>query len=143
MQRVGTLAALALALPIAMAPAAADDHRTPISSEAAAYFIAPTDGQTVSSPFLVQFGASGIGIAPAGVQQEGTGHHHVLIDTEYAAFDEPIPVDDNHRHFGGGQTETVLDLPPGEYTLQLLMGDHDHMPHAPPVMSSKITITVE
>lgn len=143
MKRTGTLAALACALPFVLAPAMADDHRTSISPEAATYIISPTDGQTVSSPFLVQFGASGIGVAPAGVEKEGTGHHHLLINTEYTTMDDAIPADDNHRHFGGGQTEAVIDLPPGEYTLQLLMADHNHIPHNPPVMSSKITITVE
>ncbi|MCM0612999.1 DUF4399 domain-containing protein [Marinobacter sediminum] len=117
---------------------------TPAPEGAAVYFVTPSDGQTVSTPVTVRFGLDGLGVAPAGVEREGTGHHHLLVDLDdLPALDQPIPADDHHVHFGGGQTQTTLDLAPGEHTLQLLMGDYQHMPHEPPVMSEKITITVE
>jgi hypothetical protein len=143
MTRTTLLSAALLALPLALSPAMADDHRTSVNPEASVYIISPVDGQTVSSPFLVQFGMSGLGVAPAGVEKDGTGHHHLLINTAYENFDDAIPADEQHRHFGGGQTEAVIDLPPGEHTLQLLSGDHNHVPHDPPVMSATITITVK
>lgn len=111
--------------------------------DAAAYIISPTDGETVSSPFTVVFGLSGMGVAPAGVEREHTGHHHLLVDVDsLPAAGMPIPADANHRHFGGGQTEVTLELPPGTHTLQLLLGDSMHVPHDPPVTSEKITIQV-
>jgi hypothetical protein len=112
-------------------------------SKARLYFISPQNGETVSSPVTVRFGLSGMGVAPSGIEKDNTGHHHLLIDTDLPKLDEPIPVDDNHKHFGGGQTETRLALPPGKHTLQLLLGNWTHVPHDPPVMSEKITITVE
>ncbi len=84
-----------------------------------------------------------MGVAPAGVEAQGTGHHHLLIDTEVPNAGLPIPADDNHRHFGKGQTEAIIELAPGQHTLQLLLGDHLHIPHDPPVVSEQITITVE
>lgn len=117
--------------------------RTPAPAGAEVYFIAPTDGQTVSNPVTVRFGLKGMGVAPAGMQKEATGHHHLLIDTDLPPLDQPVPTDDQHKHFGAGQTETVITLPPGKHTLRLLLGDFAHMPHEPPVMSPKITITVE
>jgi hypothetical protein len=133
---------LALAL-LAGGPALASD-RTPSPPGAAAYIIAPADGATVAGPVTVQFGLKGMGVAPAGIEKEKTGHHHLLIDVaELPRLDEPIPADDNHKHFGGGQTEVTLELPPGTHTLQLLLADQNHIPHEPPVMSEKITITVE
>jgi len=108
------------------------------------YFITPQDGDVVSSPVTVRFGLAGMGVAPAGVDKPGTGHHHLLVDlAETPALDKPLPADANHRHFGGGQTEAVIELSPGTHTLQLLLGDMAHIPHDPPVMSEKITITVE
>lgn len=107
------------------------------------YFIAPKDGAVVSNPVHVVFGLKGMGVAPAGTEKTHTGHHHLLIDVENIAFDLPIGKDDHRRHFGGGQTETSVELPAGEHTLQLLLADHLHIPHQPPVMSEKITITVE
>jgi len=108
------------------------------------YFITPQDGDVVSSPVTVRFGLTGMGVAPAGVDKPGTGHHHLLVDlAETPALDKPLPADANHRHFGGGQTEAVIELSPGTHTLQLLLGDMAHIPHDPPVMSEKITITVE
>jgi hypothetical protein len=107
------------------------------------YIISPADGATVSSPFKVQFGLSGMGVAPAGVEKENTGHHHLIIDAPLPPADEPIPNDEHHKHFGGGQTETMLTLPPGKHTLQLLLADWQHVPHNPPVYSKQITITVK
>lgn len=112
--------------------------------EASVYFIAPQDGAVVSSEFTVQFGLKGMGVAPAGVQQDNTGHHHLLIDVDtLPAMDVPLPATDHIKHFGGGQTETTLKLEPGQHTLQLMLGDYTHIPLNPPVMSKKITITVE
>ena len=110
---------------------------------AKAYIISPADGATVSSPVKVQFGLSGMGVAPAGTDKAKTGHHHLLINTSAPAMDKPIPKDANHKHFGGGQTEAMLDLKPGKHTLQLLLGDKGHVPHSPAVLSKKITITVK
>lgn len=111
---------------------------------AQAYIISPADGETVSSPVTVKFGLKGMGVAPAGVDKPNTGHHHLLIDAaNEPALDQPLPADATHKHFGGGQTETSIELPPGEHTLQLVMGDKNHVPHEPPVMSKKITITVK
>lgn len=121
-----------------LAPAAlADQHGH-------AYFIEPTEGAVVSSPIRVVFGLSkNWGVAPAGFDKDNTGHHHLLINTDLPDLSLPIPADDNHRHFGGGQTETEIELPPGQHTLQLLLGNFSHIPHAEPVLSEKITITVE
>lgn len=117
---------------------------TPAPEGAAVYFITPVDGQTVSSTVTVRFGLEGLGVAPAGVERKGTGHHHLLVDVDdMPSMDQPVPSDERHVHFGGGQTQTSLELSPGEHTLQLLLGDHLHVPHEPPVMSEKITITVE
>ncbi len=117
---------------------------SPAPEGAKVYFISPADGETVSSPVIVRFGLSGMGVAPAGTAKEHTGHHHLLIDVdEVPALDKPLPSDDNHKHFGGGQTETSIELAPGKHTLQLLLGDMGHIPHEPPVMSEKITIEVK
>jgi hypothetical protein len=116
---------------------------TPSPEGAEVYFIAPRDGAVVSSPVLVQFGLKNMGVAPAGTAVDGTGHHHLVIDAPLPPEGEPIPADDHHRHFGKGQTETLLELPPGRHTLQLLLGDFAHVPHDPPVVSERITITVE
>ncbi len=107
------------------------------------YFVEPVDGATVTSPVRVVFGLSGMGVAPAGVEKAKTGHHHLLIDVDTIALDLPVAKDERHRHFGGGQTETVVELTPGEHTLQLLLADHLHIPHNPPVMSEKIKIIVQ
>ena len=107
------------------------------------YFISPHDGDVISGPVTIQFGLAGMGVAPAGVEKAGTGHHHLVIDAPLPPFDENIPMDENYRHFGGGQTEVTITLEPGEHTLQLLLGDQNHMPHSPPVYSEMITITVE
>lgn len=107
------------------------------------YFIEPKNGAEVSNPVTVRFGLSGMGVAPAGVEKAKTGHHHLLIDTKLEDYSAPVPADDNHKHFGGGQTETKVELAPGTHTLQLLLGDHNHIPHSPPVESEVITITVK
>ena len=112
------------------------------SSDSKVYFVNIKDGDKVQSPFLIQFGLSGKGVAPAGVDRKNTGHHHLLINVDSIDFNISIPASDNHIHFGGGQTETVLDLLPGEYTLQLLLGDMYHVPHDPPVLSKKISLIV-
>jgi Domain of unknown function (DUF4399) len=118
--------------------------QTPSPEGTKVYFINLKDGAEVDSPFLVQFGLSGMGVAPAGVEKPNTGHHHLLIDATLTAdqMKEPIPADDNHKHFGGGQTEAMVTLPKGQHTLQLVLGDWTHIPHVPPVTSEPITITV-
>lgn len=110
---------------------------------ATVYIISPAHGETVSSPVKIVFGLSGMGVAPAGMEKSGTGHHHLLIDTAVPDLGKPLPADDNHRHFGGGQTETVIELAPGEHSLQLLLADFAHLPHKPAVLSQQITITVK
>ena len=114
----------------------------PSVAGARVYIIAPSSGEAVASPVKVQFGLSGMGVAPAGVPVEKTGHHHLLIDTGLPPLDVAIPSDARHRHFGGGQTEVTLELDPGPHTLQLLFADHRHVPHDPPVVSEVVTITV-
>jgi hypothetical protein len=129
---------------VAVAGSSAAVAETPSPPGAKAYFINLKDGQMVTSPFLVQFGLSGMGIAPAGVDKPNTGHHHLLIDTTLSAdqLKQSIPADDKDKHFGLGQTEATITLPPGKHTLQLVLGDWSHIPHVPPVMSDVITITV-
>jgi len=117
--------------------------KTPAPKDAEVYIISPSDGDTVSSPVTVKFGLKGMGVAPAGVNKPDTGHHHLIIDAGLPALDAPIPASANYKHFGGGQTETSIELAPGKHTLQLIMGDLMHVPHDPPVMSRKITITVK
>ena len=138
---------LAIVLALAASTACALEpvmKRTPAPEGAEVYFIAPADGATVGKSFVVRFGLKGMGVAPAGIQVDKTGHHHLLVDAaQLPAMDQPLPNDATHRHFGGGQTEVSLELPPGKHTLQLLLGDHLHVPHDPPVMSAKITVTVE
>jgi hypothetical protein len=127
----------------AQEPAPAALPRTAAPESALTYFLSPENGARVSSPFTIRFGLRGMGVAPAGVTMANTGHHHLLIDVETLPPDNlPIPNDANHRHFGLGQTETELTLPPGQHTLQLVLGDALHIPHQPPVRSEKITITV-
>ncbi len=147
--RLANLKAVAVSGFIAGALALAADTGT--ASDAELYFVTPKDGETVSSPVTVVFGLRGMGVAPAGVDKENTGHHHLLIDRPPLGEGEmgeeelttSLPADDNHMHFGGGQTEATIDLEPGEHTLQLVLGDQNHVPHDPPVVSQVITITVE
>jgi Domain of unknown function (DUF4399) len=140
MQRL--LALIVCAAALGAVPAQAQN--TPSPPGAKAYIIWPPNGEVIKSGKLwVRMGLKNMGIAPAGVDLPNTGHHHLLINTGLPPLDEPIPNDKNHLHFGGGQTEArLIDLPPGQYTLQLLLGDKGHFPHNPPVMSDPITITV-
>lgn len=119
--------------------------QTPAPEDARVFIANLNDGDVVASPFTVVFGIEGMAIAPAGEDIPNSGHHHLLINAmlEGDALTEPLPFDDNHRHFGGGQTEVELELEPGEYTLQLVLGDWAHVPHVPPVMSEPVSITVE
>lgn len=134
------IVAMAALLAVEIASA---EERTPSPGGAEVYIISPTDGATVRGPVTVRFGLKGMGVAPAGVQMENTGHHHLLIDTDPPADrSAPLPTTDKVLHFGKGQTETTLTLPPGRHTLMLVLGDHRHVPHEPAVASKKITITV-
>lgn len=109
------------------------------------YFISPEAGAAVESPVTVRMGLKGMGVAPAGTAREGTGHHHLLVDTALGEvdLDQPLPANETMRHFGGGQTEVDLELAPGDHTLQLLFMDANHMSFDPPVTSDPISITVE
>ncbi|MEM7464216.1 MAG: DUF4399 domain-containing protein [Pseudomonadota bacterium] len=143
-----SLIAAILFLPMAGMALAAE---TKSPEGASVYFIGLSDGDTVSSPLTVRFGLTGMGVAPAGTEKENTGHHHLLVDRPPLGEGEDgmeellysLPADENHLHFGGGQTETVVELSPGEHTLQLVLGDMNHVPHDPPVTSPVITITVK
>ncbi|MGB5688579.1 MAG: DUF4399 domain-containing protein [Woeseiaceae bacterium] len=124
-------------------PAASMPARTESADEARVYFVSPADGETVSNPVSVVFGIEGMTVAPAGQDVPHSGHHHLLIDTELPDLGLPIPKDENHIHFGDGSTATEITLEPGEHRLQLLLGDHLHIPHDPPLTSDVITINVE
>ena len=115
---------------------------TPSEKGAKVYFITPANGAKLKSPFTVKFGLSGMGVAPAGTEKANTGHHHLLVDVSKIDTQMAIAKDKQHLHFGGGQTETQVSLPKGKHTLQMILGDHNHIPHNPPVMSKKITIWV-
>jgi len=136
---------------VASLPVIAAAQGTPRPAEASLYFVGLADGDTVSSPVTLVFGLAGMGVAPAGVEIENTGHHHLMIDRpplgegQFGAeeFVLALPADENHRHFGGGQTQVTLDLAPGPHSLQLVLADHGHVPHDPPLVSERITITVE
>ncbi len=136
----------AVALTLACAPAVAQDSKS--APGAKVYFLNLKSGDVVSNPVVVKFGLTGMGIAPAGLQGDATantGHHHLLIDKELKGEEltQPIPADDTHVHFGKGQTEATVTLPPGQHTLQLVLADWTHIPHNPPVMSERVTITVK
>lgn len=133
-------ALLAGAMPVA---AESGLERSPSPEGARVYFIAPIDGEKLASPFVVRFGLTRMGVAPAGTQKEATGHHHLIVDADLPPSDLPVPATDNYRHFGMGQTEVELSLPPGQHTLQLILGDHMHIPHDPPIVSDRITVIVE
>jgi hypothetical protein len=129
---------------IAVSPTLAASSLSHAAETAHVYIIEPNDGQTVPAKFAVKFGLSGMGIAPAGIDKDGTGHHHLLIDVgELPTLSEPLPATAQIKHFGGGQTETTLELSPGEHSLQLLLGNYIHVPHDNPVLSEKISITVK
>jgi hypothetical protein len=130
------LAAALQSVPVCAGPSTAPEN-------AQVYFIWPSDGTVVNGgKFWVRMGLRNMGVAPKGTAVPNTGHHHLLIDTELPPMNEPIPNDRNHLHFGAGETEARVELPPGKHTLQLLLGDQDHMPHNPPVQSKVITVTV-
>ena len=135
---IGAVAAILL-------PATAALAQTAAPPGASVYFINIKDKQTVKSPFKVQFGLTGMGVAPAGVEKDKTGHHHLLIDTKLTDEEAkaPLPADKQHMHFGGGQTEAMITLPPGQHTLQLVLGDWSHVPFSPPIVSPVVTVTVK
>jgi len=139
MKRLMLLAALLLAT-----AAVWSQERTASPAGAEVYFVGLKDGAKVKSPLTLHFGLKGMGIAPAGIKFDNTGHHHLLVDTDLPAdLGQPLPAIDNKIiHFGKGQTETTLTLAPGKHTLQLVLGDATHTPHNPPVVSKKITIDV-
>jgi hypothetical protein len=105
--------------------------------------IEPKDGAVVKNPITVKFGVEGMKVVPAGTDEPDSGHHHLLIDTKLTDYDAPIPADDQHKHYGKGQTEATIELSPGKHTLQDVFADKNHVPHEPPVQSDVITITVE
>ena len=143
MKKTILFSVLALMVVAAAGVGAAQLARQKSAEGAEVYIIAPANGATVPQTFTVKFGLKGMGIAPAGVNHPNT-HHHLLIDVDQLPdFSAPLPATDNVRHFGAGQTETELTLPPGEHTLQLVFADYLHVPHDPPVVSEKITITVK
>ena len=144
-----SLAAMILALAfglaageVAFAQSNATGGPTPSPPGAAVYFVDLKDGATIGPTTTIHFGLHGMGVAPAGSDKANSGHHHLLIDTDLPPLDQPIPSDENHLHFGAGQTEVDLTLAPGPHTLQLLLGDKNHIPHTPPVYSEKIHVTV-
>src|ERR1700752_2151009 len=140
--RMLALAASLLVAALA-APLAAAQERTPSAPGAGVYIISPKSGATVHNPVVVRFGLKGMGVAPAGVKFDNTGHHHLLIDTDAPSdLSPPLPATTQIVQFGKGQTEASGPLSPGKHTLQLLLGDQNHVPHNPPVISKKITITV-
>jgi hypothetical protein len=140
----GLLLFLLPAVAFVQQPSSGQLPRTASPAGAEVYIISPEDGATVHSPFAVRFGLKGMGVAPAGTVKENTGHHHLLVDVDQLPPQAlPLPSNDHVRHFGGGQTETQLMLPPGKHTLQLELADANHVPFNPPVLSKKITITVE
>lgn len=145
MQRLQGILLLAATALVWAGPARAEQaiERTPAPEGAELYFITPQDGERVSSPVTVRFGLRGMGVAPAGVAKPKTGHHHLIVDAELPSLDQPVPSDEHHLHFGGGQTEVTLELAPGPHTLQLLLGDRNHVPHRPAVVSKRIRISVE
>jgi len=110
---------------------------------AVVYFITPKNDDIVSGEVVVKFGLQNFGVSPAGLNVNGTGHHHLIIDADLPNLTQPIQADKNHVHFGKGQTEVKLELEPGSHTLQLLLGDYRHVPHNPPIFSNKITIFVQ
>jgi hypothetical protein len=131
-----TPAEMAAAEPAALA-------RTASADGAKVFFITPADGATVANPISIEFGIAGMDIVKAGNDQPNSGHHHLLIDADLPDLGLPIPADEHHIHFGDGSTSTQISLPPGEHKLQMLLGDHLHIPHNPPLTSAEITITVE
>lgn len=141
MSRCRGVAAILAGL-LLVAPPAVMAQQQAMPGDARVHIFWPDNGQTIRGAFWVRMGLSGAGIAPAGVAKAGTGHHHILVDAPLPALDQPVPNDRNHLHFGLGQTEARLDLPPGRHTLQLLLADENHLPHQPPLYSKQITVIV-
>ena len=142
MRRGASCAWLAACCALPVASLAAE--RTPAPADAVEYIIWPPNGAVIDGgKFWLRMGLRNMGVAPKGVKMPNVGHHHVLIDADLPAMDQPIPSDRNHLHFGAGETEARIELPPGRHTLQLLLGDADHVPFDPPVHSERITITVK
>ena len=136
------LASMALALAL-FTPVAVEAQRTVANENAIVYIVWPPDGAVINGGrFWLRMGLRNMGVAPKGVKMANVGHHHVLIDTELPPMDQQIPNDRNHVHFGAGETEARIELPPGKHTLQLLLGDDNHIPHQPPIHSNRITVTV-
>jgi hypothetical protein len=134
---------MALSLMFTQTIAAEEQKRTPRPLHAELYLITPKHGEKIRGAVVVRFGLKGMGVAPAGFNAPNTGHHHLLVNVEQPLdFTKPIPADATHIHFGSGQTETVLNLPPGKHRLQLVLADYLHVPHEPPLKSKEITITV-
>lgn len=122
----------------------AENHISKAAPNAKAYFITPVNDAVVNQQFKVVFGLSNMGVSPAGIEKKHTGHHHLLIDLETLPdLSKPLPANANVKHFGGGQTEAIVELAPGKHTLQLLLGNHLHIPHHKPVVSEKITVFVK
>ena len=143
MRNVGAISLLIFAGTIAIANGQTKTGGpSPSAPGATVYFVDLKDGQTVPTKFTVHFGLKGMGVAPAGSDKENSGHHHLLIDAELPPLDQPIPNDFNHLHFGAGQTEADVTLTPGDHTLQLLLGDKNHVPNTPPLMSERIRVHV-
>jgi hypothetical protein len=130
---------------ILLTTAALAQDRASAPAGAEVYFISPSDGAKIHGPVNIRFGLKGMGVAPAGIKFDNTGHHHLLVDTDLSEIklDAPLPVTDKIIHFGKGQTETTLTLPPGKHTLELLFADYQHLSFNPPIHSKKITITVD
>lgn len=127
---------------VEVADAPDEKPRSAAAPGAKVFFLDLQDGATIPTRAIIRFGIENIALTPAGTKNANGGHHHLLVDTGPPALDREIPSDFNHIHFGRGQTETELNLPPGEHTLQLLLGDHEHVPHDPPVMSQRIKVRV-
>jgi hypothetical protein len=140
---LGVLAVWALLMTAASLSSANEIPRTPAPPGATVYIIAPVSGATTSSPLTVRFGLTGMGVAPAGVANPNTGHHHLIIDSPTPDLALALPKDARRIHFGGGQTETTIELAPGKHTLQLVLGDANHIPHQPPIVSQVVEIIVE
>ena len=137
------LKSFAVAVAVALLVPELAAARSPSAEGARVYIIWPGDGRTINGgKFWLRMGLRDMGVAPAGTAKPFTGHHHVIIDAELPPFDEEIPADKHHLHFGGGQTEARIELPPGTHTIQLLFADQDHLPHDPPLFSEQITVIV-
>ena len=141
---IRTFSLLFIAVAVSWNMAFAEEYFSESPPGAKVYIISPKDGEVVSKTFTVRFGLVNMGVAPAGVKVPNTGHHHLLVDLENLPdMEKPLAFSENVRHFGGGQTETEITLAPGKHTLRLLLGNYLHIPHKPPVLSEKITVTVK